>query len=129
MSETNAALRGRRILVVEDEAMVAMWIADVLASAGASVVGPVGSVRDALALARSETLDCAVLDYSLPDGTTATVADLLAARAVPFVFATAYYPGEIDPRHSKRPRVEKAFEAEELLGAVVSMLSPAARGD
>ena len=40
MSETIAALRGRRVLVVEDEAMVAMWIADVWASAGASVVGP-----------------------------------------------------------------------------------------
>jgi CheY-like chemotaxis protein len=129
MAETSAALSGRRILVVEDEAVVAMWIADVLVSAGAVVIGPVGSVSETLALARSEALDCAVLDYSLPDGTTAPVADLLAARGVPFVFATAYYAGEIDPRYSDRPRVEKAFAAEELLGAVASVLRPAARGD
>jgi hypothetical protein len=57
------------------------------------------------------------------------VADLLAARGVPFVFATAYYAVELDPRHSDRPRVEKAFAAEELLRAIVSVLPPAARGD
>lgn len=125
--EVSAALRGRRILVVEDEAVVALWLTDVLVSAGASVVGSVASVREALALAEDGTLDCAVLDYWLPDGTTAPVADLLAARGVPFVFATAYYAGEIDPRYSDRPRVEKAFVAEELLNAIVSVLQPAAR--
>jgi CheY-like chemotaxis protein len=125
--EASAALRGRRILVVEDEAVVALWLTDVLVSAGACVVGSVASVREALALVEDGTLDCAVLDYRLPDGTTAPVADLLAARGVPFVFATAYYAVEIDPKYSDRPRVEKAFVAEDLLRAIVSVLQPAAR--
>jgi CheY-like chemotaxis protein len=125
--EASAALRGRRILVVEDEAVVALWLTDVLVSAGASVVGSVASVGEALARAEDGSLDCAILDYRLPDGTTAPVADLLAARGVPFVFATAYYAEEIDPRYSDRPRVEKAFVAEDLLRAVVSVLQPPAR--
>jgi CheY-like chemotaxis protein len=62
MAETSAALSGRRILVVEDEAAVAIWLADVLASAGAVLIGPVGSVREALALAHGEALDSAGRD-------------------------------------------------------------------
>jgi CheY-like chemotaxis protein len=122
--ETSAALSGRRILVVEDEAIVALWIADVLAMAGAIVIGPVGFVREALALAERERLDCAVLDYKLPDGTTAPVADLLAARDVPFVFATGYDVGPLDPRYSDRPRVEKVFAPEEFLQAILRVLRP-----
>ncbi|HEV8716705.1 MAG TPA: response regulator, partial [Candidatus Binatia bacterium] len=107
-------MSGRRILVVEDEAIVALWLADVLAIAGAVVIGPTGSVREALVLAEGEKLDCAVLDYKLPDGTTAPVADLLASRGVPFVFATGYDRRPLDPRYSDRPRVEKVFAPEEL---------------
>lgn len=127
--ETSAALSGRRILVVEDEAIVALWLADVLAIAGAVVIGPTGSVREALVLAERESLDCAVLDYKLPDGTTAPVADLLAARDVPFVFATGYDVGPLDPKYLDRPRVEKVFATEELLRAILSVLPPHAPTD
>jgi CheY-like chemotaxis protein len=121
---TSAALSGRRILVVEDEAIVALWIADVLAMAGAVVIGPVGSMREALVSAKHETLDCAVLDYKLLDGTTGPVADLLASRGVPFVFATGYDGSPLDPRYSNRPRVVKVFAPEELLAAILSVLPP-----
>jgi len=115
-------LAGRRILIVEDEALIAMWIAEILQGAGAAVIGPAGSAAEALALIERESLDGAVLDYKMPDGTTEPVADLLAARGVPFVFATGYHPRPLAPEYADRPRLEKAFAEEELLAAITSVL-------
>ena len=67
-----------------------------------------------------------MLDYKLPDDTTAPVADLLAARGVPFVFATGYDAGPLDPKYSGRPRVQKVFATEEFLGAILGVLRPSA---
>src|SRR5262249_43183542 len=90
-NRSNADLSGKRILVVEDEGIVAFWVSEVLTSAGAAVIGPAASVREALALLENGAVDGAVLDYKLESGTTTTaVADLLAAKDVPFAFATGY---------------------------------------
>jgi len=99
MTETGM-LEGRRILVVEDEVIISMWIAEILRNAGATVVGPAGSAAEARDLIERETIDCAVLDYKMPDGTTETVADSLACRGVPFVFATGYYRGSLGASHA-----------------------------
>jgi CheY-like chemotaxis protein len=122
--EAKGVLDGRRILVVEDEAVIALWVEDVLKQAGATVIGPVASVREALALAEREPFDCAVLDYKMPDGTITPVADLLVARGLPFIFATGYDDGMPDQRYADWPRVEKAFTIDELLRAIVSILAP-----
>jgi CheY-like chemotaxis protein len=114
-------LADRRILVVEDEALIALWIAEILRGAGATVIGPAGSAAEAVALVGRESIDGAVLDYKMPDGTTEPVADLLAARGVPFVFATGYYRGPFAPEHAGRPRLEKAFAEEELLAALATI--------
>jgi len=121
-NRSDADLSGKRILVVEDEGIVAFWVSEVLTSAGASVIGPAASVREALALLENGAVDGAVLDYKLQSDTTAAVADLLAAKGVPFVFATGYDGTAIEARHAGRPRLEKAFAAEELIFVLRSTL-------
>ena len=119
---STGVLAGRRILVVEDEALIGLWITEILEASGALAIGPAGSAAEALALIERESVDGAVLDYKMPDGTTEPVADLLAARGVPFVFATGYYQGALAAAHANRPRLDKTFAAEELLAAITSVL-------
>ena len=84
-------LAGCRILVVEDEYMLAEELSYELEQAGAVVVGPAASVARALALSGAETsLDGAILDINLGGARIDPVADALASRAVPFVFVTGY---------------------------------------
>lgn len=105
------ALRGRRLLIVEDEYTIAADLAHALADRGADVVGPVGSVADALALvAAEERLDGAVLDLNLRNERVYAVADALVARGVPFVFATGYGREVIPEAYVQVPRCEKPVE-------------------
>jgi CheY-like chemotaxis protein len=84
------ALSGRRILVVEDEPVVALMIEDMLTSMGATVIGPASNLPEALALAHGEAIDAALLDVNLNGEDGRQVAVVLKARGVPFVFATGY---------------------------------------
>jgi CheY-like chemotaxis protein len=81
----------RRVLVVDDEALVAMLLEDMLLDLGHEVVGPALNLQEALELAGSEPLDAAILDLNLGQGKLSLpVAELLEERGVPFVFATGY---------------------------------------
>jgi DNA-binding response OmpR family regulator len=122
--QVNGSLKGRRVLVVEDEAVTSLMIADTLKEAGCIVVGPVATIRDALALIESEALDCAILDIELADGKAGPVAEALVKRGVRFVLATGYDPQVIDPQYSKAPVVPKAFDLKELLDAVEDIARP-----
>ncbi|GGC56562.1 response regulator [Siccirubricoccus deserti] len=123
-------LRGNRVLVVEDEALVAMLIEDGLLDAGAQVIGPAGSVQEALQLieqaASDGGLDAAVLDINLGGDTVSPVADRLAALQVPFVFATGY--GKYCGRgvHSDAQVMTKPYDPDALV-AVIKNLAPAGR--
>ena len=118
------ALRGRRLLVVEDEYLIAASLARELEGRGAAVVGPAGSVRDALALVEAEgdRLDGAVLDINLRDERVYPVADALAARGVPFVFLTGYQRDSIDRRYANVPLLQKPIEPESLERVLISLL-------
>lgn len=83
-------LSGKRILVVEDEFIVAAMIGDILEDEGAEVVGPAGTLGEGLELGSVETLDAAVLDWNLGGEPGDPVARLLRERGVPFVIATGY---------------------------------------
>lgn len=85
-------LRDLRVLVVDDESVIALELDYLLSDAGACVVGPVGNVDDALDLARTEVLSAAVLDVRLGGQTITPVAEALAERGVPFVF----YSGQVE---------------------------------
>ena len=86
-------LTGKRILVVEDEALIAVMVEDMLTEMGCEVVGPAATIAQALALAGSEDIDGAVLDVNVRGERIDPVADALSARGVPMLFATGY--GEV----------------------------------
>ena len=89
-------LAGRRVLVVEDEMLVAMLVEDILAQLGCTVVGPAARIAEALPMARSEALDCAFLDVNVAGERVFPVAAALAERRVPFVVPTASYGNPLD---------------------------------
>lgn len=105
---TGSTLEGRRVLVVEDEYILAMDIVNGLESEGAKVVGPVGTIDDALDLiGENEELDGAVVDLNLLGEMAFPVADALGERGVPFVFATGYDQASIPPCYRHVTRCEK----------------------
>src|SRR5262249_55134475 len=83
-------VHGNHVLVVEDEALVAMVVTDALMELGYEVVGPFGRPSDALAAIKSGPIDAAVLDINLAGTMVYPVADELVARGIPFVFVTGY---------------------------------------
>jgi DNA-binding response OmpR family regulator len=80
----------RRILLVEDEVMVAMMLEDMLSDMGHEIIGPAYNVSAGLALAQSAHIDLAILDVNLGDGDSAPIGDALVARKIPFILATGY---------------------------------------
>jgi DNA-binding response OmpR family regulator len=101
-------LSGKRVLVVEDDAILAMNLADELIAEGATVIGPAASVADALDVIASSEVDGAIVDINLGGKAAFPVADALADRHVPFVFATGYLIADYIPaRHANVRRFEK----------------------
>ncbi|MDN4633719.1 response regulator [Sphingomonas sp. PsM26] len=115
------ALRGRRVLIVEDNYLMAMGLAAVLKQAGAFVAGPVANIREALALL-DPLPDCASLDVQLGKETSFPIADELAARGVPFLFCTGTTV-DIPARHRIRPVCSKPFRPRNLLDGLASLLA------
>jgi two-component sensor histidine kinase/DNA-binding response OmpR family regulator len=103
-----------RVLLVEDEALVAMMIGESLTEFGFQVIGPMATASEALAAARDQHFDAAVLDINLGDGLVYTVAEILAKRGVPFIFVTGYDPDSVDPRFSGVPVLQKPIERDML---------------
>jgi CheY-like chemotaxis protein len=121
-------LSGRRILVVEDEAMVAMYVEDMLTDMGCAIAGVAGSVEQALqllTLGEAAGIDAAVLDVNLGGEKVFPVADALAAKAIPFVFATGYGAAGLEPRFATARVLAKPFGHEPLEEALVAMLGAA----
>lgn len=103
-------LKGLRILVVEDEFLVALEIERMMADLGCRIVGPVSGVEDALALARTETIDGGILDVNVGGERIDPVAQALIARAIPFILSTGYTSSGISPELRDRPRLSKPFD-------------------
>ena len=104
----------RCVLVVEDEALVAMMIQDFLTENGHAVIGPISRASEALLAAKEGDFDAAILDINLGDGMAYPVAEILAERGVPFVFVTGYEADTIDDRFSEVPVLQKPIERQML---------------
>jgi CheY-like chemotaxis protein len=103
-----AALKGRWILIVEDDCVTAMDLAETLAAAGAQIIGPAGTIDSAFELLRrGPQLDIAVLDVELEGVDVFGVADELVKRDVPIVFTTGYERSEIPARFNRARHCEK----------------------
>lgn len=103
-----------RVLVVEDEVIVAMTLEDMLTDLGCSVVGPANNLTDALLLAADADFDLALLDVNLGGQRSDQVAALLRQRAVPFGFITGYGSAGIDDGGSSQPVLSKPCTAASL---------------
>ena len=125
-----ATLGGYRILVAEDEYMIAVETAEVLSDAGAETLGPVASVGDAMRLiAAEDRVDCALLDVNLGNEAVWPVVDALLARGVPLVLATGYDASAIPQAYAHLPRCEKPASGQDLartLARVLASQRPAA---
>lgn len=114
----SSAATERRILVVEDEALVAMLVEDALLDAGFAVIGPARTVSQALEMLQAELPDAAVLDLNLGGENSVSVADALAARGIPFLVATGYGAAGL-PAHLKHiPVLPKPDDPADLTVAI-----------
>lgn len=112
---------GKRVLLAEDEALVAMMMVDLLADLGLRVLGPFTRVGDAVAAASDHDVDLAVLDISLHGEFVYPVADSLAERGVPFIFVTGYGPDSVAKRFEHVPVVQKPIQVTDLRSALVAV--------
>lgn len=114
----------RRVLVVEDEILVAMLVEDMVRDLGHEVVGPAMTLDVALQLAEEASVDCAILDVNLGEGTPSTpVAVILAARHIPFLFATGYGAAGANSTFATAPVLEKPFVTRHLDQALRRLLA------
>ncbi len=120
--DTAAKLGPLRLLVIEDEALVAMLVEDELAEAGATVLGTASSVEEALyrieAACADGGLDACVLDMNLGGRSALPVADRLAQRGVPFLFMTGYSDDLGRGDHVGIPTLRKPFNAQDMIQTV-----------
>ena len=117
-----AILVGRSVLVVEDDALIAMVLEDVLAEAGMRLAGSAQSVDEALAQLADRQPDMAVLDASLDGQACDKVADMLQQRGVPFILATGHAEADMQVRFPGVPILRKPYHQDELLSALVTLL-------
>jgi CheY-like chemotaxis protein len=103
-----------RVLVVEDEALVALLLETMLTELGHGVVGPVARLGKALEMAQREELDIAILDVNINGQETYAVAEALAARKVPFVFATGYDAKRLREPYRDGPVLQKPYMQSDL---------------
>jgi DNA-binding response OmpR family regulator len=117
-------LEGRRVLVVEDDPLLAAELQDALERAGACILGPVPSVRAAMAMLSAHVPDAAVLDVNLRSRSSAPVADALRDKSVPVVLVTAYDRDSLDdPRLGGAPVLCKPLRAMELMRVLLRVLA------
>jgi CheY-like chemotaxis protein len=114
----NSALSGRRVLVVEDEMIVAWLLEDMLAELGCLILGPAVRIDQAVSIVNAEPLDAAVLDVNLNGQNSYPVADALIARGVPFVFSTGYAGGRLREAYRRFPVLQKPYQSAELAQAL-----------
>ena len=113
----------RRALIVEDEILVGMLMEDMLRELGCEVAALSSRLEHALRLAESGGFDFAVLDINLNGARSFPVADLLAERGVPFLFATGYGAKILPERHAGAVMLHKPFSLDDLRAALGRLLS------
>jgi CheY-like chemotaxis protein len=116
------SLSGRKVLVVEDEMMIAMLIEDMLEELGCQLIGPATKVERALELIARETIEVALLDVNLEGQATYAVADELQQKGIPFVFATGYGAAGVPKQHDERAVLQKPFQKRELAAALAAAI-------
>jgi CheY-like chemotaxis protein len=105
-----------RVLLVEDDVLIRMMIADMVEELGHRVVGEAGDITQATAMARSAQFDIAILDINLKGKESYPVADIIRSRGIPFVFASGY--ADVPADYRAAPSLKKPFQIEHLAKAI-----------
>ncbi len=108
----------RRVLVVEDEVLVAMYVEELLTELGYDTVSVATGLDQALSLAREAAFDFAVLDINLNGRLSFPVADVLRARGIPFLFASGYGSKGVNDNYKDAVRIQKPFRSHDLARAI-----------
>jgi DNA-binding response OmpR family regulator len=120
---STSSLQGQRILIVEDQFLIAVELQDCLENAGATVVGPVGRLDRALSKATDGSLHAALLDVDLNGERCWPVADALQDAGVPFAFTTGFSASiKMPDRFAKYPVVSKSYREGEVLAVLRKLL-------
>ena len=114
---------GKRILVAEDDYLVALDLVDQLRSLGAEVIGPFHDVASARSILPSKRPDIAVLDVKLGADLVYPLADMLVEAGVPFVFTTGFDASALPVRYASRPRMMKPITARHLQAVLSAVLA------
>jgi CheY-like chemotaxis protein len=105
-------------LLVEDEAMIRMMIADMVETLGHRVAAEAGNIEQAMELARSATFDFAIIDMNLNGVMSFPIADAIAERSIPLIFASGYDSTRKGERHQEAPVLQKPFTVDRLESAI-----------
>jgi CheY-like chemotaxis protein len=116
-----AAVR-RSVLLVEDEVMIRMMVADMLEEIGYTVAAEAGDVDDAVRLVQVTDFDIAILDVNVNGKVITPVAEAVQLRGLPFVFATGYGAQGLPEKFRDRPTIQKPFQIETLARTIESVL-------
>jgi CheY-like chemotaxis protein len=120
-------MQGVSIFLVEDEALIRMMIVELLEELGHRVVAEAGSIQAAVPLARTSVFDLAVFDINIAGFNISPIAEIVAARGVPFVFVSGYGPAGRPPLFADKPVLDKPFSIETFADFINSALSDSSR--
>ena len=128
MASNAAAANGSKtVLVVEDEAMIRMLLEDMLEELGYRIGAQASDLNEALDAAKNGVFDVAILDLDLNGKPTVAVADLIAGRGKPYVFATGYGEQGLPETHRHRPTLRKPFQLDGLRDTLARALAQGGR--
>lgn len=120
-------LRGRRIMVVEDEGLILLTLCDALQHLGCEIAAAEARVDSAVAAVATTAIDAALLDLDLgQDETSYPIADALATRGIPFAFLTGYGTDALSDAHKERPVLSKPIDDHSLEAMLKRLLAPEA---
>jgi len=112
----------RSVLLVEDEVMIRMMVADMLEEIGYTITGEAGDIDEAVRLVQAIDFDIAILDVNVNGKVITPVAEAVQLRGLPFVFATGYGAQGLPEKFRDRPTIQKPFQIETLARTIESVL-------
>jgi CheY-like chemotaxis protein len=119
---------GRSVFLVEDEALIRMMIVEMLEDLGHRVVAEAGSIKTAEPLARTSEFDLAVFDINIAGFNISPIAEIVAARSLPFVFVSGYGPAGRPVLFADRPILRKPFLIEHFADMIDSAMGDKSKG-
>jgi CheY-like chemotaxis protein len=120
-------LSGRRVLIVEDEPMVAWMLDDILVAFGCTVVGTADRIAEAIEMIETTRIDAVMLDVNLRGEMSYPIADMLAARGIPFILTTGYARDRLLEAYRGYPYLLKPYHRSAMRDALLDLFAPHAQ--